>query len=237
MGIYPLLERNPRDDLCGHRYRLGRHRRTVHVARRPIFQLARWLSMGSVVAASLLIDNVRSWPLAILVGIFGLTMVRASREVSDTTSRAIRHGLEEDLANASLLQAKEAAEAANIAKSQFLATDEPRDPHADERRAGLARAAAHSSSTRDQRRLVNTAASSGESLMEILNDVLDHSKIEAGKLNLAHVRLSLHALAASVIALFRANAEAQGAALAPRPRARCRRLGARRRAAAEAGAC
>ena len=60
--------------------------------------------------------------LPILIGIFGLTMVRASREVSNTTSRAIRHGLEEDLANASLLQAKEAAEAANLAKSQFLAT-------------------------------------------------------------------------------------------------------------------
>ena len=80
------------------------------------------LSMGSVVLVSLVVANVRSWPLAILIGIFGLTMVRASREVSNTTSRAIRHGLEEDLANASLLQAKEAAEAANLAKSQFLAT-------------------------------------------------------------------------------------------------------------------
>ncbi len=46
------------------------------------------LSMGSVVAASLLVENVRSWPLAILIAIFGLTMVRASREVSNTTSRS-----------------------------------------------------------------------------------------------------------------------------------------------------
>ena len=49
--------------------------------------------------------------------------------------------------------------------------------------------------------------------MTILNDVLDHSKIEAGKLNLVHTPLSLHATAASVVALFRANAEAKGLTL------------------------
>jgi CheY-like chemotaxis protein len=64
-----------------------------------------------------------------------------------------------------------------------------------------------------QRMLVRTAASSGASLMNILNDVLDHSKIEAGKLNLARAPLSLHATAASVVALFRANAETKGLAL------------------------
>jgi CheY-like chemotaxis protein len=62
----------------------------------------------------------------------------------------------------------------------------------------------------DQRRLVRTAASSGASLMAILNDVLDHSKIEAGKLNLASTPFSLHALAVSVISLFRGNAESKG---------------------------
>jgi CheY-like chemotaxis protein len=62
----------------------------------------------------------------------------------------------------------------------------------------------------DQRRLVRTAASSGASLMAILNDVLDHSKIEAGKLSLQYASMSLHAMAASVVALFRANAEAKG---------------------------
>ena len=46
--------------------------------------------------------------------------------------------------------------------------------------------------------------------MEILNDVLDHSKIEAGKLNLTAAPMSIYALASSVIALFRANAEGKG---------------------------
>jgi CheY-like chemotaxis protein len=62
----------------------------------------------------------------------------------------------------------------------------------------------------DQRRLVRTASSSGASLMSILNDVLDHSKIEAGKLNLASTPFSLHALVVSVITLFRINAEGKG---------------------------
>jgi CheY-like chemotaxis protein len=49
--------------------------------------------------------------------------------------------------------------------------------------------------------------------MMILNDVLDHSKIEAGKLHINRAPLSLHATANSVVALFRANAHAKGLSL------------------------
>jgi CheY-like chemotaxis protein len=49
--------------------------------------------------------------------------------------------------------------------------------------------------------------------MAILNDVLDHSKIEAGKLALSPTAISLHTTAASVVALFRANAEGKGLVL------------------------
>jgi CheY-like chemotaxis protein len=57
-----------------------------------------------------------------------------------------------------------------------------------------------------QRRLVKTAAASGESLMEILNDVLDHSKIEAGKLILNSAPMSLRALCESSLNLFKVQA-------------------------------
>ncbi|MHC6529059.1 TMAO reductase system sensor histidine kinase/response regulator TorS [Vibrio proteolyticus] len=107
-------------------------------------------------------------------------------------------------------KARADAEQASRAKSAFLATmsHEIRTPMNGV--LGTARLLQESSLDRKQRHYVDVINRSGKTLLAILNDVLDYSKIEAGYLEIRPDDFNLRSMVTDVAELYKGRAEEKG---------------------------
>jgi PAS domain S-box-containing protein len=131
-----------------------------------------------------------------------------------TGAQGILHDISLEVSTREALRlARETAEQADAAKSAFLAnmSHEIRTPMTGI--LGTADLVLDSDLTPEQRRSIELIVASGETLLTIINDILDLSKIEAGQLSLEDIPLDLHELLNDTASLMQNAARAKGIGL------------------------
>jgi len=135
----------------------------------------------------------------------------ANGEELEAMNEEIRASLENlETAHRDLAIAKKRAEDANAAKSQFLAnmSHEIRTPM--NGFMGMLQLLQLSGLTEEQQKFTQIAKRSADTLLVLVNDILDYSRIEAGKLELDRRNFNVHDMIHEVMALFSITADAAG---------------------------
>ena len=133
-----------------------------------------------------------------------------ARRVGDLVFGLARDVTEKLAVQEEMAAAREAADAANQAKSEFLAnmSHEIRTPLNGV--IGVVAALAKTELSSDQREMVTLIERSGVTLERLVSDVLDVSKIEAGRMEIEIREFDLRAEIDSIVEVFRGRAEDKG---------------------------
>jgi len=139
---------------------------------------------------------------------------QAEQQLAEANITLQREIAEHRRTEVALRQAKDAAEAATRAKSQFLGnmSHELRTPM--NGLLGMSELVLDTELTPEQRDYLMTVRDSGEALLDLLNDILDFSMLDAGTLNLDPLPFALRDYLAATLKPLAAQAQQKGLKLA-----------------------
>ncbi len=143
-----------------------------------------------------------------------ITELTGAKQAAEQINRRLSAEIEQRKGTeAALIEARDRAEQAARAKSDFLATmsHEIRTPMNGV--LGMTELILATELNGKQRRFASTIRRSGEALLAIINDILDFSKIEAGKLEIQHTVFDLRQLVEDTVAFFAEQAQRKHLAL------------------------
>lgn len=172
-----------------------------------------WLFVNTRASEPLELDElIAALPaLALALSWFAHRRWRASHELSLTLADTIEslRATSEDLS-----AAKDAAERSDAAKSEFLTTmsHEIRTPLNGV--IPMTELLLETELDDEQRAYANTIQQSGAALLDIINDILDLSRLEAGHVDLKSLPVDVAGIVESVVSLFAAEASAKGIEIA-----------------------
>ena len=133
-----------------------------------------------------------------------LQQTRQAQQRAEVTIAAL------DAEVATRTQAETDAKEALAARSRFIAmmSHEIRTPL--NGMLGMGRLLSETELDPEQQDLLQTSLGSGETLLTVLNDVLDFSKLDAGKMSVESIAVPIRRLTRELVALYRPTAEAKG---------------------------